>query len=88
MSDLFFLSLCLGAGVAIGLVYFRLVRVSSDLMLGVGRGGLWQGLALSAARLLVLGAVLTFAAFQGAGPLLALSLGWLIGRFAVLRWAS
>ena len=88
MSDLFFLILCLGGGVALGLVYFRLVRVSSDLMLGSGRGGLWQGLALSAARLLVLAAVLTFAAFQGAGPLLAVALGWLIGRFAVVRGAT
>jgi hypothetical protein len=85
MSDLFFLILCLGGGVALGLIYFRLVKVSSDLMLGTGRGGLWQGLALTAVRLLGFGAVLTFAAFQGAGPLLALALGWLIGRFAIVR---
>lgn len=88
MNDPVILTLGLGGGVALGLVYFWLVRVSADLLLSSRRGGLWQGLALSAGRLLGLGAVLTYVALQGTGLLLVVALGWLIGRFAVMRRAT
>jgi len=72
----------------IGLLYFRMVRHSADLMLSGQRGGPLFGLALVLLRMAGLGGVLIFAAIQGAGPLLAAALGLLIGRFAIMRWAA
>lgn len=88
MSALAILTLGLASGVALGLIYFRLVRVSCDLLLAGRRGAVWQGVALIVARLAGLGAVLTCAALLGAGPLLAVSLGWLVGRYAMMRRAA
>jgi len=88
MSDLVILALWLAGGVVIGLLYFRMVRHSADLMLSGQRGGPLFGLALVLLRMAGLGGVLIFAAIQGAGPLLAAALGLLIGRFGIMRWAA
>ncbi len=85
MMDLAILAIWVAGGGIIGLVYFRTVRRSAVLLLSGRRGGPWLGLALVLLRLTGLGAVLVIAAMQGAGPLLAASLGLLIGRFAVMR---
>lgn len=85
MSDLLILALWLAGGGLIGLIYFRMVRHSADLMLSRQRGGLLFGVALVLLRMAGLGGVLVIAAMQGAGPLLAAALGLLIGRFAVMR---
>ncbi|GGB55685.1 hypothetical protein GCM10011316_29680 [Roseibium aquae] len=71
----------------IGLIYFRMVRQSADLMLSGRRGGPLFGVALVLLRMAGLGGVLIVAAIQGAGPLLAAALGLLIGRLAVMRRA-
>jgi hypothetical protein len=67
----------------VGLIYFRMVRHSADLMLSGRRGGPWFGIALVLVRMAGLGGVLIIAAMQGTGPLLAASLGLLIGRMVV-----
>ncbi len=77
------LGFCLAAGIAVGVLYF---------------GGLWWNVRLFADRrhagvnvLLMLGRIaglggaLTFAARQGAMPLLLTALGVFIARFAVMR---
>lgn len=87
MSDLVIPALWLAGGVGIGLVYFRMVRHSADLMLSGRRGGPLFGTSLMLLRLAGLGGVLIIAAMQGAGPLLAATLGLLIGRLAVMRRA-
>ena len=88
MNDLVILALWLLGGGMIGLIYFRMVRHSADLLLSGRRGGALFGLALVVLRLAGLGGVLIIAAMQGAGPLLAAALGLLIGRFAVMRWVA
>jgi hypothetical protein len=85
MSDLVILALWLAGGLALGVGYFLMVRRSADLILSKSRSGPWLGVALVLARLGSLGAVLVLAAMQGAGPLLAASLGLVIGRFVVMR---
>ncbi len=85
MRDVLTLAIWLAGGGMIGLIYFRMVRHSADLMLSARPGGPWSSLALVLLRLAGLGGVLVMAAMQGAGPLLAASLGLLIGRFVVMR---
>lgn len=87
MSDLLVLALWLAGGGLIGLIYFRMVRHSAELMLSARRGGVLFGVALVLLRMAWLGGVLIIAAMQGAGPLLAAALGVLIGRFAMMRRA-
>ncbi|WP_150497280.1 ATP synthase subunit I [Roseibium aquae] len=87
MSGLVILAPWLVGGVLIGLIYFRMVRQSADLMLSGRRGGPLFGVALVLLRMAGLGGVLIVAAIQGAGPLLAAALGLLIGRLAVMRRA-
>ena len=87
MSDLLILMLWLASGFVIGLIYFRMVRHSADLMLSGRRGRPSFGVALVLLRMAGLGGVLIIAAMQGAGPLLAATLGLLIGRFAMMRRA-
>jgi F1F0 ATPase subunit 2 len=73
------------AGLALGLVYFRVLRRTVDLFAG-GRGWLWPAgltLARTAGALLVL----TFMARLGAMPLLAGFLGFLLARAISLRSA-
>ncbi|KPP88527.1 MAG: N-ATPase, AtpR subunit [Rhodobacteraceae bacterium HLUCCA08] len=81
------LALWLAGGSLLGMIYFRLVRYSADLMVLGRRGGQLYGLALVLMRMAGLGGVLIVAAMQGAGPLLVASLGMLIGRFAMMRGA-
>lgn len=85
MSALGVLTLWLIGGGLIGLIYFRMVRHSANLLVSGQRGGAMFGLALVLLRLAGLGGVLIIAAMQGAGPLLAAALGVLIGRFVVMR---
>lgn len=85
MSDLLILTFWLAGGGLTGLIYFRMVRHSADLMLSGRRGGPMYGVALVLLRMAGLGGVLIIAAMQGAGPLLAAAMGLLIGRFAVMR---
>ena len=88
MSNGLTLTLWLAGGGAIGLIYFRMVRHSADLILSGRRGGPLFGVGLVLLRMAGLGGVLIIAAMQGAGPLLAAALGVLIGRFAVMRWVA
>lgn len=85
MSNLLILMLWLASGFGIGLIYFRMVRHSADLMLSGRRGGPVVGLALVLVRMAGLGGVLIIAAMQGSGPLLAATLGLLIGRYVLMR---
>lgn len=87
MTNLGTLAIWLTAGGMTGLIYFRLVRHSADLLLSRRRGGPWLGVALVLLRLGSLGGVLFIASMQGAGPLLSASLGLMIGRFTVMRSA-
>jgi hypothetical protein len=80
------LPLWLAGGVVLGLAYFALIRRSAALIVSA-RGGPWLALALGLLRLGGLAAVLFLAALQGAGPLLAMALGVLAGRVAVMRGA-
>jgi len=90
MSTAPILALWLAGGGILGLIYFRLVRLSADLMLSDRRGAPLFGVALVLIRLAGLGGGLVLAALQGAGPLLAASLGLLIGRWWLMRrvWAE
>ena len=81
------LALWLAGGWILGLIYFRIVRHSADLLLSGRRGAPLFGVALVLARLAGLGGVLILAAMQGAGPLLAATLGLLIGRWWMMRGA-
>jgi hypothetical protein len=87
MSAAPILALWLAGGLVLGLIYFRLVRLSADLLLSDRRGAPVFGVALVLVRLAGLGGVLILAATQGAGPLLAASLGLLIGRWWTMRGA-
>ncbi|MCF8485021.1 MAG: hypothetical protein K9G71_07390 [Rhodobacteraceae bacterium] len=78
----------LTGGVGLGLIYFRLVRHSAEVMLSGRRAGPLIGLALVLLRMAGLGGILIIAAMQGAMPLLLASLGLLIGRFVVMRAAG
>ncbi|PZX48770.1 N-ATPase subunit AtpR [Cereibacter changlensis] len=82
------LALWLAGGTGIGLIYFRMVRHSAALMLSGRRGGPSFGIGLVLLRMAGLGGALVTAAMQGAGPLLAASLGLLIGRRLVMRRAT
>jgi len=70
-------------GLALGLVYFRALRRTADLLAG-GRG--WLGPAgLTLARIAGAIIVLTVMARLGAMPLLAGFLGFLLARLIALR---
>lgn len=88
MSAVVILLLWLAGGILIGLIYFRMIRHSADLILSGRRDGPWFGLALVLVRMAGLGGVLIIAAMQGTGPFLAATLGLLIGRFATLRTSA
>lgn len=84
MTQVMITALWLAGGFLIGLVYFRLVRHSADLMLSGREGRPLFGLLLVLVRLVGLGGVLVIAAMQGAGPLIAAAVGLLIGRFTIM----
>jgi F1F0 ATPase subunit 2 len=70
-------------GLALGRFYFHgLWRQTRRLVAGAGAA---TTIALMIARFALLGALLTFASLEGAAPLLALTLGVLIARRAVMR---
>ncbi len=80
---LFSLAVHLGAGFALGILYFRSLWESARRF--GGGGSLVAAIALTASRLVVMGGVLTLASLEGALPLLTLALGVLIARFAVMN---
>jgi hypothetical protein len=80
------LALWLAGGVVLGLAYFALIRRSAALIVSP-RGGPWLALGLGLVRMGGLAAMLLLAVLQGAGPLLAMALGVLAGRVAVMRGA-
>lgn len=73
---------CLVAGVGLGWVYFRMLRVTAAILVG-GRRSL--ALALTVSRLGVLVAGLYAASRLGALPLLATVVGVLVARHSALR---
>lgn len=72
-------------GIGLGIIYFRLVRYSVDQLLSPTRGAVVMGVALTLGRMAVMGAAFVAAALQGAMPLILLSVGFMIGRFATIR---
>jgi hypothetical protein len=79
------LSFWLMGGVVMGLGYFCALRRSAGVLTSGRRAGPLILAALVGARMAALGAALTFAALQGAGPLLAAALGLLIGRYVIMK---
>jgi len=77
------LTVWLAVGIAAGAAYFFIIWWSAGQFAGGGR--ITLTLALALIRLLVLGGLLMFASFRGAGPLLATALGVVIARFVVMR---
>lgn len=75
----------LTAGLLIGIIYFLILERSAGLLLE--EGGLGLGLVLGGARLTLVIAALILAAWQGALPLIAMALGFPIGRQLVIRRA-
>jgi F1F0 ATPase subunit 2 len=73
----------LGAGLALGILYFRSLWWSACRF--TSRGSLVPTIALMIGRLVLIGGVLTLASLEGALPLLMTTLGVLIARFAVMR---
>jgi F1F0 ATPase subunit 2 len=71
------------AGVVAGTLYFVCVWWNARLL--AARGGTWITILALLGRILVLGCALTLAARQGAAPLLVMTLGVFIARFAVMR---
>jgi hypothetical protein len=82
VSPLVFASAAALVGLALGLAYFEAVRRTADLL--AGEAG-WLGpAALTLARIMGAIIVLTFMARQGAMPLLAGFLGFLLARMIAL----
>ncbi len=73
----------LGAGIVLGILYFR------GLWWSVRRfahgGNLVATIALMIGRFVLLGGLMTLASLEGALPLLVLALGVLVARSAVMR---
>ena len=72
----------LGAGFVLGIFYFGSLWWSARRF--AGHGGLLATIALMIGRFAVMGGLLTLASLEGALPLLAMALGVLIARFAVM----
>jgi F1F0 ATPase subunit 2 len=77
------LSAHLGGGFALGILYFRSLWWIVNRF--TGRGSLVATIALMIGRFVLIGGVLTLACLEGALPLLAMALGVLIARFAVVN---
>jgi hypothetical protein len=71
------------AGAGVGVLFFRGLWWNARLI--VDRGPVSTSVALIVGRFLLIGALLTRAALEGAAPLLVTALGVLIGRFFVMR---
>ena len=85
MTDILTLAGWTAGGVMLGLLYFRLVQSSADMLLSERRNGPWLNVTLVLLRMVGLGGMLIIAAMNGASPLLAASVGVLIGRHFVMR---
>ena len=83
--NLFLLALYLAAGVVAGAIFFHALRWGASIL--VEGGAVSTAFALTLGRFLLVGALLFVAARQGAGPLLAASIGIFVGRFLVMRQA-
>lgn len=70
------------AGLVVGGASFATLRLNASLYVG---GALWKPIGLHVARLGVVAGALVFAAFQGAGPLLAGAAGLVLARPIVVR---
>jgi hypothetical protein len=70
-------------GLLLGLVYFRAVRLTADLI--VGQKNPLLGLALALGRLALLGVGLYVAVLAGAPALLAALAGVLLAKFVMVR---
>jgi len=70
------------AGLFLGGASMASLRLNTDLYLG---GGVWRPIGLHVARLSIVVGVLVWTAFQGAGPLLAVSAGLVLARPIALR---
>lgn len=70
-------------GSLVGLVYFRAVRLSADLIAHGRRVALAVSLTLG--RLLLVGGLAVLVVREGALPLLAVALGFLVARALALR---
>jgi F1F0 ATPase subunit 2 len=82
-AELLGLAAHLGAGFALGIMYFRSLWWSACRF--TGRGSLVATIALMISRFVLIGGVLTLASLEGALPLLTMALGVLIARFAVMN---
>ncbi len=71
------------AGLAVGALYFASIWWSARQFADGGRVAMT--IAVSLLRLAGLGGLLMLASFHGAGPLLAMALGVVLARFAVMR---
>jgi hypothetical protein len=70
-------------GILLGLAYFRAVRLSAELFARGRRVAL--AITLTLGRLLLLGGLLVLIVRQGALPLLAFALGFLVARALAMR---
>ena len=73
----------LPAGICLGMLYFGGLWWNAHLMVEPGR--VRTAIAVMAARFAMLGGALSFAACQGAWPLLAMAAGILVARFLVMH---
>ncbi len=71
------------AGAAVGALFFHALWWNTRII--VGGGAVSVAIALTLSRFLLIGGLLTLAAFEGAAPLVASALGIFVGRFLVLR---
>jgi hypothetical protein len=70
-------------GILLGLAYFRAVRLSAERFVQGRRVAL--AITLTLGRLLLLGGLLVLIVRQGALPLLAFALGFLVARALAMR---
>jgi F1F0 ATPase subunit 2 len=73
----------LAAGIAVGILYFRVLWWNVRRLTGGGRVMTTIGLMIG--RFVLLAGFLTLASLEGAPPLLMAALGVLIGRYVVMR---
>ncbi|MDD2875934.1 MAG: ATP synthase subunit I [Acidiphilium sp.] len=73
----------LAAGVGLGVLYFNILWWSTRAF--IPRGHIGTAIALTIVRVVLLAGSLVLAGLTGAGALLAMALGVLIGRAIVLR---
>jgi F1F0 ATPase subunit 2 len=82
-TKLFSLGAHLGAGIVLGVFYFRGLWWNVRLFAGGGQAA--TAIIVMAGRFLLLGGLLTLASLEGAPPLLAMALGILAARSALIR---